>query len=83
MNPSPSPGTDRLLASYQAGAVTEAFLEPLAVGDTLPEMPLFLAAGVHVKVPLESTYQSAWMACPVALRKVVETGIVPNPEVGD
>jgi hypothetical protein len=31
----------------------------------------------------KSTYQSAWMACPVALRKVVETGIVPNPEVGD
>lgn len=75
-------GTDRLLASYQAGPVTEAFIEPLAVGDPLPDMPLFLAEGLHVKVPLESTYQSAWLACPAALHDVVETGVVPNPDAG-
>src|SRR5262249_44783175 len=29
-------------ASYSAGEVCEAFWEPLAVGDSLPAMPLFL-----------------------------------------
>ena len=30
------------LAAYSAGAVKTAYVEPVAVGDLLPEMPLFL-----------------------------------------
>src|SRR5262249_32845855 len=41
------------LAAYEAGPVTVAYVEPVAVGDKLPDMPLFLAPEVHVRVPLE------------------------------
>ena len=34
--------TPLTLAAYQAGPRTEAYLVHLAVGDDLPEMPLFL-----------------------------------------
>ncbi len=71
-------GKDRLLASYESGGEKTAYVEPIAVGDVLPDMPLFVAEGMHVKVPLESTYQTAWAACPEALREAVETGVLPE-----
>jgi hypothetical protein len=76
-------GKDRILASYETGAEKAAYVEPLAVGDTMPDMPLFVAEGMHIKVPLEPTYETAWAACPEALREGVETGILPEPEAGD
>ena len=72
-------GKDRIAVSYQAGAECVAYIEPLAVGDELPDMALFLAGDLHVMVPLEATYQSAWAAAPEALCAAVETGIVPDP----
>ena len=54
--------------------------EPVAVGDALPDMPLFLTNDLHVTVPLESTYQTAWDASPEELRLAVETGVVPEFE---
>ena len=73
-------GKDRILASYETGGERAAYVEPVAVGDPLLEMPLFLANGMHVKVPLEPTYQSAWNACPEEFRLAVETGVVPEPD---
>jgi hypothetical protein len=52
------------LAAYSAGDVVRAFIEPVAVGDLLPDMPLFLVPGVYVPVPLERSYQSAFEAVP-------------------
>jgi hypothetical protein len=46
----PGPGL-RTLASYEAGSVVTAFAETVAVGEPLPDMPLFLVEGGHVKVP--------------------------------
>lgn len=60
------------LASYAAGAFPEAFVEPVAVGGKLPEMPLFLSPDVYVPVPLESTYQAAWETMPAYWREVLE-----------
>jgi len=74
------PGKDRVLASYEAGAEKVAYVQPVAVGDVLAEMPLFLAEGMHVKVPLEPTYQSAWLACPEDMRTAVETGVMPETD---
>lgn len=74
------PGKDRLLASYECGEARTAFLEPVAVGDELPPMPLFLFPGGFVPVPLEPTYQAAWEASPSALRRAVETGVMPEAE---
>jgi hypothetical protein len=73
-------GKDRILASYEMGAEKAASVEPIAVGDVLRDMPVFVAEGMHVKVPLESTYQTAWTACPAVMREAVETGVLPEPE---
>lgn len=69
-----APGKDRILASYEMGAERSAYVEPIAVGDVLPPMPLFLAPGVHIRVPLEPTYERAWSASAEELRRAVETG---------
>jgi len=53
------------LAAYAAGDVVKtAYVEPVAVGATLPEMPLFLRPESYVGVPLEATYQAAWRGVP-------------------
>ncbi len=61
------------LAAYMGGACPEAFVEPVAVGDALPEMPLFLTSQRYVPLPLQPTYQSAWEAVPDFWRQVVES----------
>lgn len=52
------------LASYSAGLLKRAFIEPVAVGDVLTEMPLFLQPDCYVPVPLAQTYQAAWEGVP-------------------
>jgi hypothetical protein len=59
--------------AYLGGAGAEAFIELVAVGDALPEMPLFLTLDVYVPVPLEATYQSAWDGLPAYWRDVLNT----------
>lgn len=74
-------GKDRLLVSYESGEERTAYVEPVGVGDVLREdMPLFVAAGMHVPVPLESTYQQAWEASSEEMRRAVETGILPETD---
>ena len=57
------------LVSYSAGDLKRAFIEPVAVGDKLPDMPLFLEAERYVPVPLEATYRSAFAAVPKRWRE--------------
>jgi hypothetical protein len=61
------------VVSYAAlGANTfSAYVEPLAVGKKLPDMPLHLTDEYKVKLPLEGTYQIAWSGFPAALRSIV------------
>lgn len=66
------PGKPLTLVGYQTESDFSAYIEPVAVGDTMPDMPLFLAPGVHVLVPLESTYQATWTVCPEPIRQLVE-----------
>ena len=73
-------GKDRILASYETGGVRACYVEPVGVGDILPDMPLFLANDWHVPVPLESTYQATWDASPEDFRLAVETGVMPEPD---
>jgi hypothetical protein len=73
-------GKDRILASYEAALVRTAYVEPVAVGDSLPDMPLFLATGCHILVPLEATYRATWDASPEEMRVAVETGVLPDPD---
>jgi len=67
------PAKPLTLASYEAALAVRAFVEVVAVGDPLPEMPLFLKPGGHVNVPLEATYQSAFAAVPRRWRRVLES----------
>ncbi len=60
--------------AYIGGSGAEAFIEPVAVGDALPEMPLFLTPEVYVPVPLEETYQLAWDGMPAYWRGVLTAG---------
>jgi hypothetical protein len=63
--------------AYVGGPGAEAFVEPVAVGDTLPEMPLFLTPDVYVPVPLEATYQAAWEGMPAYWRDVLSAANGP------
>ncbi|MBY0457091.1 MAG: DUF4058 family protein [Gemmataceae bacterium] len=57
---------DRPLAcvAYEAGdaggSPHRCYVQPLAAGDPLPDMPLFLEPGEYVNVPLERAYQIAY-----------------------
>lgn len=66
------PGRPLTLAAYQAEPITTAYVEPVAVGGVLPDMPLFLAPEWYVNVPLEATYQATWNVLPVELRSLLE-----------
>ena len=68
---------NRTLVAYVAGMPVRAFVEPIGVGETLPDMPAYLDRDSYVPVPLESTYQSAWSSCPLEMRRLIETG--PHP----
>jgi hypothetical protein len=59
------------LASYVAGDEKRAFIEPVAVGDVLPEMPLYLTPQGYVRVPLEAAYRAAYDAVPQRWRDVL------------
>lgn len=65
--------------AYVGGASAEAFVELVAVGDALPEMPLFLTPDVYVLAPLEATYQSAFEGMPAYWRNVLTAA----PELTD
>ena len=69
-----------MLVSYETGDEQTAYIEPIAVNAPLPDMPLFVATGMHILVPLESTYQSTWKATPEEMRIAVETGVIPEPD---
>ena len=60
------------VAAYAVGTETVAYVEPVAVGDPLPDMPIFLTANRYVPFPLEATYQTAWEQFPAPLRQPLE-----------
>jgi hypothetical protein len=66
------PSTPLTLASYVAERPIDIYLENLAVGDPLVEMPLFLRPDRYVNVPLEPTYQAAYRGMPAFWRDVLE-----------
>jgi hypothetical protein len=60
------------LVAYECDLTTRAYIEPFAVGDVLPEMPLFLEPNGCVKLPLEATYQTAFDVLPRRWQRVLE-----------
>jgi hypothetical protein len=66
------PDKPLILAAYDAGPPHVAYIESVAVGDVLPDRPLFLNPGHYVPVPLEATYQTTWNAFPAVLKGLLE-----------
>lgn len=64
------PNKPLTVASYDAGQLT-AYVDPVAVGDALPDAPLFLAPGWYVNIPLERTYAASWNETPQEIRDEV------------
>ncbi len=70
------------LAAYSAGYCPTAYVEPVAVGDVLPDMPLFLTPDDYIPVGLEATYLAAWRGVPKKWRNVLEPPTRPDQDAG-
>ena len=68
----PPAGKPLTAAAYSAAQPVTCYVEPLAVGDALPELPLFLTPQRYVNVPLESTYAAAYEDVPERWKRVIE-----------
>ena len=60
------------VVSYDAGPPQVAYVEPLALGDEFPDMPLFLQPEHYIPTPLEATYQTTWDVFPRAMKRLLE-----------
>jgi len=74
--PQPLPPDKRLTAVAYESADDEVrgYVEPLAVGQRLPDVAVFLQEEACVMVPLEKTYASAWESVPRRWRDVIAAG---------
>ncbi|MFO0841201.1 MAG: DUF4058 family protein [Gemmataceae bacterium] len=62
-----------VVVSYQAAREAAAYVDPVAVGEELPDMPVFLTSDRYVLCPLEESYQTAWGQFPPPLRGPLES----------
>ena len=68
----PPVGKPLTAAAYVAARPVTCYVEPLATGDTLPDVPLFLSRGRYVNVPLDRTYAIAYADVPERRKRVIE-----------
>jgi hypothetical protein len=61
-----------MLAAYECDLTMRAYIETTAVGQLLPEMPLFLEPNGCIMVPLEQTYSTAFAVMPRRWQTVLE-----------
>ena len=64
-------GKPLTLVSYCCGFPLTAFVEPIAIGGKLPDMPLFVDSDTYVPVPLSETYAATWKLCPDQFRELI------------
>lgn len=60
------------LSAYRADRVSDAYFEPVGLGELLPDMPLFLTPKHYVNVPLDQTYMEAWRGVPYRWKEVLD-----------
>ena len=75
--PTLPPDKPLTVAAYETALTVRAYVRHLAVGEVLPEMPVFLEPRACVMAPLEATYTSAFAAMPARWRRVLEAS-APN-----
>jgi hypothetical protein len=59
------------LVAYSAGVPMKAYVEPVAVGSPLPDMPVFLDPDTYILAPLEASYLAAWETCPEDFQQAI------------
>jgi hypothetical protein len=69
----PPAGRPLTLAAYETALSVRAYVKHVAVGEPLPEMPLFLEPNGRVQAPVEAAYQTAFAAMPQRWRRVLAT----------
>lgn len=60
------------VVAYRAVPIKTAYVEPVAVGDDLPDLPIFLTEDEYVPAPLEETYRASWAAFPADFKELLE-----------
>ncbi len=60
------------VVAYRAVPTKTAYVEPVAVGDELPALPIFLTEDDYVPAPLEETYRASWAAYPADFKQLLE-----------
>lgn len=60
------------VSAYRSDLAPTAYFQPLKIGDSLPDMPLFLTPEHYINVPLEATYMAAWKGVPQRWKEVLE-----------
>jgi hypothetical protein len=71
----------RIVAAIDAGEPLTAYVDSVAIGDPLPDAPLFLAPGWYVNVPLEQTYEASWEVTPKPIRDRVAAPKTADPRL--
>ena len=69
------PDKPLIVASYIGGDSPTAYVESIGVGDSLPDIPLFLTEFDYVPCPLNSTYNQAWDVFPAMLKEIVAPSV--------
>lgn len=60
------------VAAYRAAPTKVAYVEPVAVGDPLPALPIYLTGSDYIPAPLEETYQTSWAVFPADFKDLLE-----------
>jgi hypothetical protein len=69
------------LAAYIAGLPITACVEPIGIGEAMPDMPAYLDESHYVPVPLELTYMATWASYPADMRDdVLKSEMMPKEE---
>ena len=68
----PPPDKPLTLASYRSAGDITAYVEPVAVGGGLVDLPLFFTGDRYVNVPLAETYAASYAGVPLRWRRVIE-----------
>ena len=66
------PAKPLTIAAYEAGAAVTAYVRSVAAGDSLPDVPLYLAPGCCVRVHLDAIYAAAFARSPSPIRDQLE-----------
>jgi Protein of unknown function (DUF4058) len=72
-------GKPLTFVSFLSGSAPVAYQQHAAVGDKVPDLPLFLTTKRYVDLPLQATYATAWTGVPEFWREVIE-GKRPAPD---